>query len=301
MPDRAQLASSDAPTSPPASIRAVVRGLTARFRAAHIEAPRAEAEWLVAGVLDIGRPSIYLHDRLAEPARQTVEAMAARRIAGEPLQYLFGTADFMGMRLRVAPGVLIPRPETECVAERGIRHLQGLAARGVSRPRALDLGTGSGAIAIAVSRAVPACLVAAVELSWDALQVATYNVATQADTTRLCLVRADWTSSIQGPFDVIISNPPYISTGELSGLPRHVRAEPRMALDGGADGLTFLRRVVDEAHALLAPGGAVCCECAADQANRALGWLAERDWVEVAELITDLSGRPCGVFARATD
>ena len=244
----------------------LVREGEARLGAAGIEAPRVEAEWLLAGAVGGGRYDAYL-----EPARQLgpdgvarYRDLLARRAAHEPLQYLVGFEDFHGHRLVVTPDVLIPRPETEGLVEWAVQVLAPHAA-----PRAADVGTGSGAIACALASRLPGVRVLATDRSPAALAVASDNVARLGLGDRIGLLAGDLLAPVgRGILDVVVANPPYIASAAIASLPLEVRGfEPRAALDGGPDGLTVLRRLVAEAPAALGQGGWLIMEIGEDQAG----------------------------------
>jgi release factor glutamine methyltransferase len=281
-------------TEPGTSAREMVVRIERRLREAGRMSARPEAEWLVSAALDRSRAELYLSDIELEP--QILDRLAAwtqQRIQGAPLQYVTGWTEFCGLRLAVDPSVLVPRPETEGLVEALIQRLRGHTAP----TKILELGTGSGAIAIALARGIPPCLVIGVELSWDALRTATGNIQRHGLAERVRLVCGDWAESIRGSFDVIVSNPPYVPTAELSGLPEDVRREPRMSLDGGPDGMGFHPRTIAAAESLLKPGGWLACECDERQAER-LAQLVHTAWKATPDILSDLAGRPRGIVAR---
>ena len=219
------------------NIRGVIQELEQTLREGGIASARAEAEWLIAGRLGVSRTELYLRE---EPLRaqdvEILEGWVDRRLAGEPLQYVVGHTQFVGHRLEVSRDVLVPRPETEGLVDEASRYLETLTRRGIS-PWVLDLGTGSGNIALSLSLAIPSCLVVAVELSWNALRAAQANLHRHRLQDRVYLVQAEWTQGLlrRPRFDLVISNPPYVPTNHVHGLPREVGYEPRLSLDGGHD------------------------------------------------------------------
>jgi release factor glutamine methyltransferase len=265
-------------------------------------APRADAEELVSRLLGMGRGEIHLHRgrplAAAEAAR--LEAWIARRIAGEPVQYITGRAAFRGLDLAVNPAVLVPRPETEGLVEAVLGVLRDEAGRW-PRPRVLDLGTGSGAIALAIASEWPAATVTASDASDAALATARANAEALGLAERVRLARGDWFEAVGGDerFEVIVSNPPYVATGEWDQLPHDVRGfEPAQALFSGATGLEALREIVDEAPRHLVAGGLLALELAEMRAEEVAGWLeGAHDWSGVT-LLDDLSGRPRVLLAR---
>lgn len=282
--------------------RQLLRDLTDRFAQAGIASAAAEAAWLLSECLGAARTELYLdHAPLAAEPLDCIEQLASRRIAGEPLQYVLGATEFLGHRLAVAPGVFIPRPETEILAQRALEWLRARARLGGCSPlRVLELGAGTGALAIALAAAVPSCVVAAVELSWHALRIAQSNVRTHGLMDRIHLIHADWAEPLAGRFDLIVSNPPYVPSEATAALMRARLGDPAMSLDGGPDGQAFYRRLAHDAPRLLAPRGALGCECGEDQAASLQTLFAGRPWVQRAEQLIDLAGRPRSLWIDAT-
>jgi release factor glutamine methyltransferase len=241
--------------------------------------------------LYLGRDAPVL-GRVAERFRAGIAA----RARGIPLQYVLGEAEFFGARFAVGPGVFIPRPETEAVLERVIGALRGMAARRRAPLRLLDLGTGSGCIAATLARELSPCLVVGVELSWGPLLTARRNVRRLGLDGVVRLVQGRWTEPLGGAFDGIVSNPPYVPSDDVDRLPRDVRQEPRVSLDGGPDGLRALGQLLAEAPRLVRSGGMLALECGETQA----AWLEDRAareaWAAEVELVADLAGRPRGVL-----
>ncbi|MBI4322936.1 MAG: peptide chain release factor N(5)-glutamine methyltransferase [Candidatus Omnitrophica bacterium] len=280
--------------------RDLIGELEARLCEAGITSARAEAEWLLADTLGMRRTELYLRDEpVASAQRESLQERLSRRLSGEPLQYVLGSCDFFGHRFAVSPGVFIPRPETETLAELAIEFLRRRAApTAVGAPWVLELGTGSGCLAISLAKAVPTCIVVAVELSWMALQVARTNVITHRVEHRLRLVHTDWTTGIRGPVDMIVSNPPYVPDEEVRSLDGRT-GDPALSLNGGRDGMAFHRRVLADAGQLLSAGGALLMECAEEQAA-ILQRLAEaQPWVKRVRIFDDLAARPRGLRIEA--
>jgi release factor glutamine methyltransferase len=250
--------------------RETVAGVTRELAAAGCVSAAAEARWLV--------------EEAADP--RALRAMVARRVAGEPLQYVVGWAPFGRLRLQVGPGVFVPRPETEGLADRAATRLRAAGPR----PVAVDLCTGSGAIACFLAAEVPAARVLATELDPAALAWARRNT----DRYRVELLAGDLDAplpaELAGRVDVLCANVPYVPSGAIPTLPRDVRDhEPRLALDGGPDGLDLLRRVAAVAGRWLAPGGFLLCEIGEDQGEAAAALLAGAGLAGIA-VLPDMAG-----------
>ena len=276
----------------------LLREATQTLEAAAVPAPRRAASWLLGDVLGCSPAHLVAYaDRPATPAQaQALAALVARCLRREPVQYILGYADFYGLRLRVTPDVLIPRPETEQVVEAA---LEMLAER--VRPRVLDVGTGSGCIALALKHERPDADVFACDLSEAALRIARANA--EAHHLAVALARADVLASdfshpVPGPFDLIISNPPYIADNEAETLEPEVRDyEPHLALFAGDDPLRYYRALADQAPVLLAPGGLLVFETHAYHADAVCNLLVEAGFLGV-HLKRDLAGHPRIVTAR---
>nr|WP_162990675.1 peptide chain release factor N(5)-glutamine methyltransferase [Maliibacterium massiliense] len=234
-----------------------------------------QARLIVAHVCGLPPLELALHARREVDADRLSQAraLAARRLRGEPWQYIVGSQAFLDMTLRVAPGVLIPRPETE---ELCLRAVARLAQVKEDCPLALDLCTGSGALALGLARGVARAQVDAADISDAALCVARENARLLGLAGRVHFYQGDlWQALPARRYGVIVSNPPYIPQAQLDALQREVRDfEPRMALDGGADGLDFYRRIAQGAPAFLAPWGTLLLEVGAGQADAVAALLA---------------------------
>jgi release factor glutamine methyltransferase len=280
------------------SVGAALSGTTARLMAAGCVSAEAEARWLLEEVLALrpGTVGARRREQLPATAAEALEAMVERRVAGEPLQYVVGWAPFGHLRIRVGRGVFVPRPETELVADRAAAHLRVAAERHAERTPgepavAVDLCTGSGAIAMFVADAVPAARVLATEVDPGALEWAARNL----DGTRVELLAGDLDgplpADLRSRVDLIVANVPYVPTPAMELMPRDVREhEPLVSLDGGPDGLDVLRRVVAGAAGWLVPGGWLVAEIGDDQGETATGLLTEAGFVEVAVQV-DMTGR----------
>lgn len=240
------------------------------------EHPRLSAEWLLCAATGLSRVDLYVnYDRPLDASElSTLHDGVARRGRGEPLQYVTGEVGFRHIVLKCAPGVLIPRPETEILVDEVLAYLSDLAkVRGegsqlIGPPsplRTLEVGVGTGCITLSLASECPAVHAVATDISPDAIALATRNRDALDLTSRVSLVHTDLAAGVEGAaagvFDVLVSNPPYIPTAQMALLPREVGGfEPSLALDGGPDGLDVFRRLVDLGTTALRPGGLLACE-----------------------------------------
>lgn len=248
--------------------------------------PRLERQMLWQHVLQVPRAWLIAHDTdpLTPAAIASFRHLEDQRLAGTPMAYLLGYREFMGHDFQVSPAVLIPRPETELLVETGLDYLKGRVA-----PRVLDLGTGSGAIAISLALACPAATVVATDLSYDALSVAQGNASRLG--ARVEFLHGSWYHALSDHkgFDLIVSNPPYISAGDSHLTQGDVRFEPITALTDGSDGLSALRAITQGAGQWLMPQGALFMEHGWDQAQAVRQLLHQACFEQVASL-PDLAG-----------
>lgn len=265
---------------------------------------RLEVELLLSHALGLRRVELYVQfeRQLKEGELAGFKALFKRRLAGEPVQYVTGTAAFMLGEFEVNPAVLIPRPETEALTEvvlRMLGELRGVAvASGTAAdyaPVVADIGTGSGVIATTVATKVPSAVVYGTDISAAALEVAARNAERAGVAERVTFLEGEMLHPLRGNglagcVTALVSNPPYIPTGELAGLQSEVRDfEPREALDGGEDGLEFLRVLVQDGPGLLSPGGFMVLEVGDGQAPVVAGLMQER--FENIEIHRDYAGR----------
>ncbi len=254
-----------------------------------IATPRLDAEVLLAFLLEANRVDVYLRfdQPLGEAEVVAYRELVRRRGLGEPVAYLTGRREFWSRDVRVTPDVLIPRPETELLVERALADL-GDRARVL---RVLDLGTGSGALALALATELPGAHVVALDVSPAAVAVARGNVEAAGLTDRVEVAVSDWTASIDGGpcFDLIVCNPPYVETAAIDTLATEVRQEPALALDGGPDGLAAYRTFVPMAVPLLASGGRLLLEVGEGQAEPVAALLGAAGSREIASY-RDLAG-----------
>lgn len=245
-----------------------------------VDSPRLQTELLLAHVLQLPRMKLYLNfeRKLSAPELDSLRALVQRRGQREPLQHLVGTSSFCGFEIAVSKHVLIPRPETELLAETAWQFLGSL---GSVSSTALDFGTGSGCIAISIAAKCPNARLVAIDVSPEALDQARANAMRNKLAERIEFRHADGFAGVAPGerFDLIVSNPPYIASEEIETLDPEVRDhDPRKALDGGADGLDFYRRIAKESVPVLKPGGKLMLEFGAGQADAIAAILDTAGW-----------------------
>jgi release factor glutamine methyltransferase len=249
-----------------------------------VDSPRLQTELLLAHLLQRPRMQLYLNfEQVLTPSQvESLRERVKRRGQREPLQHILGTTSFCGLEIAVNRQVLIPRPETELLAERGWTFLQQPATRPAEPATALDFGTGSGCLAIALAHHCPAAEVQAIDLSPEALAVAGQNAARHGLAGRIRFHQGDGFAAVPAgtQFDLIISNPPYIPSAEIATLQPEVRDyDPGSALDGGPEGLDYYRRLAAEAAAFLKPGGRLMLEIGDGQAPAVRDLLELQKWI----------------------
>ena len=248
------------PSFPPFSVGHVLQEASVHLRAVS-DVPRVEAEILLTHVLGASRSILLTHPErpLMEDQVTRYRALVDDRMLGYPLPHLTGGVGFYGLDIEVTPEVMIPRPETETLVELALAH----------RPTTvIDVGTGSGCIAVALAKHLPELTAYAIDISRPALAVARRNAERHGVDDRIQFVVGDLLDRRPPPVDLIVSNPPYVSADEWASLPSSIRHhEPYLALDGGPDGLEVIRRLLSQAQGLLEPGGAILVEIGADQGD----------------------------------
>jgi release factor glutamine methyltransferase len=262
------------------TIRKVLTWTTQHFEKRQVDSPRLTAEVLLAHVLKADRVRLYVDlDRpLSKEELATFRGLIERRVSGEPTQYLTGVKEFYNRPFKVDARVLIPRPETELLVEAALHALPKDAPS-----QALDVCTGSGCIAISLAAERPQATVLATDLSPDACALARENAQALGVGERVSVLQGDLFAPVPADarFALIVSNPPYITSGELPGLSAEVRREPHLALDGGEDGLVVIRRVIEGARRLLQAGGLLAMETAETQGSAVKELLQAAGFVDV--------------------
>ncbi len=288
-----------------ATIRDLLTTGTARLRASGSDSARLDAELLLGRAIGAERTAVIAHPEAPVGADAAIafEAALVRREAGEPVAYIRGVKEFHGLAFEVDRRALIPRPETELLvseAEREVAWRLTSAPRPAGTPglRVVDIGTGSGAVAIALAsllrarRMLPEVTILAVDCSADALALARENAVGHAVADTVEFVEADLLPVTERPFDLILANLPYIPSGEVDRLPVAASFEPRPALDGGPDGLTVIRRLVEALPSVLLPGGSALLEIGFDQGPAVEAVVAGLPGQWSCRIQLDLSGRP---------
>jgi release factor glutamine methyltransferase len=279
----------------PQTIREAFAEASSFFRRNNIQQdPDRVSEWLLCHLLGWDRSRLFAHWHDPFPAEKTKEweAMLQRKAEGEPVQYIVGVQEFYGLSFKVNPAVLIPRPETEILVEQilalGQGHWPG------ERLVLADIGTGSGAIAVTIAAHCPAWEVIATDISAEALAVARENAAVHGVAARIRWMQGDLLQPLiaaRQPVDILVSNPPYIPTGDLAALPAEVgRHEPLTALDGGADGLRFYRRLAEQMSTLPRRPRLIGVETGAGQAREVAEMLAAGNHWRRIQIVRDLAG-----------
>jgi len=276
------------------NIRGLLRVSADRLAVAGIGEAEIEAVFLLCHVLDCSRAQLFLNDgqEVSSAQLELFEALLSRRLAREPLAYILGEQEFWSLPFQVSPDVLIPRPETEELLE---RVFAVVVREGLPPGPLLDLGVGSGAIAVVLAKELPGRVVFAVDYSLAALRTAAKNRDRHGVGHRLFLLNADWLSAIkeEGLFSLIVSNPPYIAGGVMDSLQPEVRRfEPYIALASGCDGLDAIRILADRVHYHLKSGGYLFMEIGFDQGDAVLDIFSAKNAYASVCVHPDLAGLP---------
>jgi release factor glutamine methyltransferase len=315
-------------------VEACLASGTLLLEAAGIETARLDAECLAAHALGWPRWQIFLSPRrrLTPEEFSRYLALLGRRERREPLAYVLGMREFWSLSLSVSSGVLVPRPETETLVEATLAVWSEMQAEASREPRTVshepratsrelraesresstegptivELCTGSGAVAIALATEIPTARILATDVSWRALRVARANALAHAVAGRIAFLRGNLWQAVNGQapagsVDLVVANPPYVPTRDVAALMPEIQWEPRLALDGGADGLRIQRDIIATSPERIRPGGCLLLEIGANQADAILVLLGEKGRFETGRIFRDLAGRPRVIAARRRD
>ncbi len=282
----------------PWTVRRVIDWTTAHLTKHGSDSPRLDTEILLAHARNCARIDLYTRydEVLSDTQRQTMRELVLRRAKAEPVAYLVGHREFFGLEFQVTSDVLIPRPDTETLLVELLER-----AKEIDEPRILDVGTGSGCVAISAAVNKPGAQLTAIDVSSAALDVARRNAADHQAVDRLRLLEGDLFSPLDDgeTFHIIASNPPYIPDAEIEKLSDDVRVhEPRLALSGGSDGLDCLRRIIENAPTYLAPSGHLLVEISPEQAEAVCDLFRSQGSLTDIGVVKDLAGRARVVHGR---
>ncbi|HLH90732.1 MAG TPA: peptide chain release factor N(5)-glutamine methyltransferase [Xanthobacteraceae bacterium] len=282
------------------TVDAARRALAARFSAASIDAAELEARSLLCAALKLDLTGLIASGarQLTAGEAELIEAFAARRLRGEPVARILGEKEFWGLPLKLSAETLVPRPDTETVVELALELLRDVPASD-QLLYILDIGTGTGAILLALLSERPEAVGVGTDISEGALATARENAALLGLATRARFVACSFASALKGPFDLVVSNPPYIRSADIAGLAEEVRAhDPHAALDGGADGLAAYRALIPQAMQLLRDGGVLVVEAGYGQADEIEGLMTAAGLAVAGPPRADLAGIPRAVGGR---
>jgi release factor glutamine methyltransferase len=289
---------------PPSTLGALARALAARFRRAGIasDEARLDAELLIRSVLgwDRGRWVAEAQSPIPPGLEHTSESLVARRVAREPMAYILGRCEFWGLDFAVSPAVLIPRPETEIVVEQALARMAGPGKATLSPATILDIGTGSGCLAISLAVEREDCRLVATDISAASIEVARRNAERHGVLDRIAFQQTPLVGQLgRDSVDIIVSNPPYVPLRDRATLPPEVREhEPSEALFAGDDGLDVVRSVLEASRGVLSRGGWLIFEFGWGQAEAVQGLINTSGWWDQPDVVADLQGIPRIAVAR---
>ncbi len=291
---------SQTPAEPNATLETARRALAKAFRAAGLDTPDLDARLLVGHALGLDHAQLAAAAGriLTAPERAAIEKLAQRRLAREPVARILGWKEFWGLKFQLSPDTLVPRPETEIVVEAALTVLADAGAKTLA-PRIADLGTGSGALLLALLSEMPAAHGIGTDLSPGALATARDNAARLGLAARAEFIACDYARALTGQFDCIVANPPYVATGDIAALAPEVREhDPLAALDGGADGLDGYRAIARDTRRLLGPQGVLVVELGAGQSEAVAAIMAAKRLACDRPARCDLAGIPRALILR---
>jgi release factor glutamine methyltransferase len=277
----------------------VRRALSETFRQAGLDSPELDARLLTGHALGLDHTGLTIEAGrfISDDEARAIDTLAARRLLREPVARILGHKEFWGLPLRISPATLVPRPETETVVEAALAAIDGGGPRSRTL-RIADLGTGSGALLVALLTELPNADGVGTDVSFDALVVARDNARRLQLDRRARFAACDFGAALSGPFDLVVSNPPYVINSDIAGLAPEVRHDPRRALDGGADGLDCYRTIAGQAGRLLKPGGHLVVELGFGQ-EVPVAAMFRTAGLAPRPAHTDLSGIPRALHAAA--
>jgi len=286
------------PLSPDMTVAQARRALADAFRQAGLDSPDLDARMLTEHALGLDHTRLVAEPgrRLADDGARALTALATRRLQREPIARILGVKEFWGLSFKLNDATLVPRPETETVVEAALQAI-GLAGPRGRALRICDLGTGSGALLVALLHELPYAIGVGTDISPEALAAARDNADRLGLLRRAEFVTSDFGAALAGMFDLVVSNPPYIESGVIATLDREVRHDPRRALDGGADGLDCYRTIAGQAAKLLKPGGHLVVELGIGQEDAVATLFRAAGLVPLPARL-DLAGVPRALSAR---
>jgi release factor glutamine methyltransferase len=292
------LAATRDPIAPGLTLMQARRALAERFRSAEIDSPELDARLLTGQALGLDQTGLVVQAdrRLSDREARALAALAERRLAREPVARILGIKEFWGLPLRITGATLVPRPETETLVEQALAAVDRVGLR-TGALRIADLGTGSGALLLALLSELPNAFGIGTDLSCEALAAARDNADRHGLNARAAFVACDFGLALEGSLDLVVCNPPYVASADMASLPPEVRHDPRLALDGGADGLDGYRAIARQAPSLLAPGGDLVVELGHGQ-ETAVAELFSRSGLTPSPARADLAGIPRALHAR---
>lgn len=282
----------------PTTIRQAIRDAERRLGRQGFSSPGLDAEVLLAHTLGVERTVLHrdMDRELTPPDRQTFGELVERRLRGEPVAYITGRKEFWSLDFKVGPGVLVPRPETEILVQAVLESAAGLAA---GAPLILEIGTGCGAVSVALAREMPKARIFSTDRSVEALRIARRNAAVHGVAHRIFFIACNLLGPFRGAFDIILSNPPYLSESEYERLPDGIRMfEPREALVAGPEGTEFHREMIRHAGRFLNDGGWLFLEIGFDQKDAVRGLILRSGEFDPVRFIRDYAGIDRVVAAR---
>lgn len=269
-----------------------------------------ETELLFTDVLDCSRIELYLNKdkKIDKDKLFFISSALKRRITGEPIQYILGKAEFMGLEFKVTADVLIPRQETEILVETAVKYVSSFRSQVSSFTgrqagfRVMDLGTGSGCIAVSLAKLLPDVEITAIDISSKAIEIAEYNAGLNSVSEKIKFINSDLFPilGVYGSmrYDIIMANPPYVPSDEIGILQPEIKYEPRIALDGGSDGLNFYQRIISGAAVFLEKRGLLIMEMGFGQKEKIENIFLKSGKYEIIEIIKDYSGIDRVIVAR---